>query len=243
VLSQPVASQGVVWSGNPTNGEAFTYSGSPNPPWTLFTNNPTAYFDVPGMYVLQFVTTDGQKTNSQKVIVRIRSRNDYRPLGYAYLSPTPGAEYTSPQMSLVLVRLSSISPTAITNLSSFITVTGASSGRHTGATRIAADGRTVLFQMNSGFTANEVVTVSLAPVVPVGGGGPISPYQYQFMVSGHWADSAPQYAVASTVVPTPKGTGSLPPTPQTLVASPGVAGIMSNGVSVPSDFPWIVITT
>src|SRR6516225_9792531 len=142
VPSQPVASQGVVWSGNPTNGEAFTYSGSPNPPWTLFTNNPTASFDVPGMYVLQFVSTDGQKTNSQRVIVRIRSRNDYRPLGYAYLSPTPGAEYTSPQMSLVLVRFSSISPTAITNLSSFITVTGAQTGRHTGTTRIAADGRT-----------------------------------------------------------------------------------------------------
>ena len=243
VLSQPVASQGVVWSGNPTNGEAFTYSGSPNPPWTLFTNNPTASFDVPGMYVLQFVSTDGQKTNSQRVIVRIRSRNDYRPLGYAYLSPTPGAEYTSPQMSLVLVRFSSISPTAITNLSSFITVTGAQTGRHTGTTRIAADGRTVRFQMSSGFTANEIVTVSLAPAVPVGGGGPIAPYQYQFMVAGHWADSAPQYAVALTVVPTPKGTGSSPPRPQNLVASPGVAGIMSNGVSVPSDFPWIVITT
>ena len=243
VLSQPVTSQGVVWSGNPTNGEAFTYSGSPNAPWTLFTNNPTASFDAPGMYVLQFVVSDGQKTNSQKVIVRIRSRKDYRQSGYAYLSPLPGAEYTSPQMSLVLVRFSSISPTAITNLSSFITVTGAQSGQHTGTTKIAADGQTVLFQMSSGFTANEMVTVSLSPGVPVASGGPAPPYQYQFMIAGHWADSSPKYAVASTIVATPMANVNPSPMIQTLAASNGVAGIMSNGVSVPSDFPWIVITT
>ncbi|HXR04028.1 MAG TPA: LamG domain-containing protein, partial [Verrucomicrobiae bacterium] len=224
VLSQPVTSQGVVWSGNPTNGEAFTYSGSPNAPWTLFTNNPTASFDVPGMYVLQFIASDGQKTNTQKFIVRIRSRNDYRQLGYAYLSPLPGAEYTSPQMSLILVRFSLVLPAAITNLSNFITVTGAQSGQHTGTTKIAADGRTVLFQMSSGFTANEMVTVSLSPGVPVASGGPVPPYQYQFMIAGHWADSSPKYAVASTIVATPMANVNPSPMIQTLAASNGVAG-------------------
>ena len=34
----------------------------------------------------------------------------YRPLGYLYLSPLPGAEYSSPQTKFVLVRFTDISP-------------------------------------------------------------------------------------------------------------------------------------
>ena len=49
VVSLPVGSRGVVWSGNQTNGAAFTYQGSPNAPGTVFTCNPTATFDVPGI--------------------------------------------------------------------------------------------------------------------------------------------------------------------------------------------------
>jgi len=99
--------------------------------------------------------------------------------------------------------------------------------------------------MSSGFTANEMVTVSLSPGVRNRSGGPVPPYQYQFMISGHWTDTAPQNAKASMVAAVPVVTSSAIPSPmlQTLNASPGVAGIMSNGVSVPSDFPWIVITT
>ena len=239
VLSQPVTSQGVVWSGNPTNGEAFTYSGSPNAPWTLFTNNPTASFDAPGMYVLQFTASDGQKTNSQNVSVWVPSKNDYRQLGYMYLSPLPDSEYTSRQTRFVLVRFQNISPTAITNLSSFIQVTGAVSGNHAGQTKIAQDGRTVIFTMTTDFAVNELVTVSLAPGVPAANGGPVSPYQYQFVVSTH----LPGAAVSPAVVSTPTVSVPVSPLVVTTAASKGVAGIMSNGVSVPSDFPWIVITT
>ena len=53
---------------------------------------------------------------------------EYRALGYLYLSPMPGAEYVSAQTRFVLVRFKDVSPTAVTNLSTFITVTGASSG-------------------------------------------------------------------------------------------------------------------
>jgi len=91
VVSRPMASAGVVWSGHATNGEAFTYSGSPNAPLTIFTCDPTATLDVPGLYVFQFVASDGAKqaTNSLKVFVR--STGVYRASGYAYLSPLPGA--------------------------------------------------------------------------------------------------------------------------------------------------------
>jgi hypothetical protein len=55
---------------------------------------------------------------------------EYRNLGYSYLSPEPQAEYSSAQTRFVLVRFGSVSPTVVTNLSTFITVSGASSGAH-----------------------------------------------------------------------------------------------------------------
>lgn len=244
VVSVPTGSAGVVWSGNPTNGEAFTYQGSPNAPGTVFTCNPTAAFDVPGIYTLNFTANDGQKSSTKNISVWIRSRDDYRPLGYSYLSPLPGSEYTSPQTKYVLVRFYSIAPSAITNLSSFISVTGNSSGNHPGTTHIATDSRTVIFTMNAGFTPNELVTVSLSPGVPPASGGPITPYQYQFVISTHLPGAAAAPVVVSVPPPGVSGMDVPPPTPKyALAAAVGVAGIMPNGVSVPSDFPWISITT
>ena len=46
----------------------------------------------------------------------------YRPLGYMYLSPLPGAEYTPTQTKFVLVRFKDIAPTVVTNLAQFIQV-------------------------------------------------------------------------------------------------------------------------
>jgi len=243
VVSIPAASAGVVWSGTATNGEAFTYKGSPNPPNTVFTCNPTATFDVPGIYTLRFTASDGAKTSTQTMTVWIRSQNDYRGLGYQYLSPVPGAEYTLPQTSLILVRFQNISPTAITNLSSFIKVSGALSGTHAGQAKITTDRRTVSFQMSTSFAANELVTVSLTPGVAPASGGPITPYQYQFVIGGH----LPDHAVGAVVIspPTIPFTEDAPPAvaKDLTAASIGVAGIMPNGVSVPSDFPWISIAT
>jgi hypothetical protein len=109
----------------------------------------------------------------------------YRNLGYLYLSPLPGAEYTSPQTKFVLVRFKDVSPSELTNLSQFIQVSGASSGTHAGQTKIASDQRTVIFEMSVTFQANELVTVVLTPQLA---SGTIEPYQYQFMISGHLPD-------------------------------------------------------
>ena len=109
----------------------------------------------------------------------------YRNLGYLYLSPLPGAEYSSSQTKFVLVRFKNISPAELTNLAQFIQVSGASSGIHAGQTKIASDQRTVIFEMTTTFQANERVTVSLTPQMPA---GTVQPYQYQFMVSGHMPD-------------------------------------------------------
>ncbi|MCX6923021.1 MAG: aryl-sulfate sulfotransferase, partial [Verrucomicrobia bacterium] len=242
VVSAPSASAGVVWSGNSTNGEAFTYQGSSNPPGTVFTCRPTATFAAPGIYTLQFGANDGEKASSKNVTVWVRSRDDYRSLGYVYLSPLPGAEYTPTQTRFVLVRFQNVSPTSITNLSTFIRVNGVQSGVHTGQTKIAGDGRTVIFEMTADFVANEMVTVSLTPGVPTAAGGPVQPYLYQFVTSGH----LPGLLVSSLPGSAPStlagGRDIRPAIRSDLTASNGVAGIMPNGVSVPSDFPWINIT-
>ena len=187
VLSTPLASSGVVWSGNSNSGQAFTYQGSPNPPETIFTCNPTATFDVPGPYVLSFGAFDGQAGSTNQLKVFIKSTGAYRQLGYQYLSPMPGSEYCSPQTRFVLVRFKDILPTALTNLSNFIQVTGASSGNHPGQTRIASDNRTVIFTMSTDFVPQETVTVNLTPGVS-GGGATLQPYQYQFFISTHVPD-------------------------------------------------------
>jgi arylsulfotransferase ASST/carbohydrate binding protein with CBM4/9 domain len=290
VLSLPAASSGVVWSGNTNRGEAFDYQGSPNPPWTVFTCNPTATFDVPGTYLLNFFAFDGQAGTTNLVKVFVKSTGIYRQLGYQYLSPVPGSEFCLPQTHFILVRFTDISPATLTNLSSFIRVTGASSGLHPGQTHIASDHRTVIFAMSTGFTPYEIVTVSLTPGAGTGA-GTIQPYQYQFAVSGHMPDppiilargdaaaNAPANdvvqgkpaierrdlaAAASTgvgvVQPAPVGT---PRTAMPYFSESGPAGkpsasreeiqsggqrrplarTMPNGVSVPSDFPFINITT
>jgi len=172
--------------------------------------------------------------------------SEYRDKGYLYLSPEPRAEYAPPETRFVLVRFEHIAPNAVTNLPGFIQVTGASSGDHSGQTRIASDGRTVIFEMSAGFQTNEVVTVALNPLLEIGTAGSVEPYEYQFAIGGPMPDAAP---VAVSPLPnavrvSPQADGSgpddgPPPGPQKY----GVARIMPNGVSVPSDFPEVVVST
>ena len=116
--------------------------------------------------------------------ISVAGADDYRSLGYMYLSPLPGSEYTSPQTAFFLVRFQNLAPTAVTNLAQFIQVTGAASGLHTGRTWIAADRRTVILQNSAAFLPYEKVTVSLTPQFATGTIGSASPYQYQFAITG-----------------------------------------------------------
>jgi len=153
---------------------------------------------------------------------------DYRNLGYMYLSPLPGAEYTPTQTTIVLVRFKDIAPSVVTNLAQFIQVSGASSGPHPGQTKIAGDQRTVIFTMATGFQANELVTVSLAPQTPAGS---VQPYQYSFMISGHMPDP-----------PVVTARGDYPPYLTKEMAFDGIASTQWLDVVVPdgsTNFSWI----
>jgi hypothetical protein len=171
-------------------------------------------------------------------------------LGYLYLSPVPGASYVSPQTRYVLVRFESVAPTQVTNLAtSFISVTGSISGAHPSATRVATDGRTVIFEMETDFEPNELVTVTMLPLTGTGATESVQPYQYQFMIWGPMPGSLPlavlppqlslgtQEASVSNQAPRPLISATLDPNRRTPKAV-----VMANGVSVPSDFPRVVIT-
>ena len=187
--------------------------------------------------------------------------SEYRDKGYLYLSPVPGAEYVSPQTRFFLVRFETVSPNDITNLTTFVDVTGAASGSHPGQTKIAGDGRTVIFEVSSDFLSDELVTVTLTPTVDPGAPGVVESYQYQFMVSA----PMPLSASASSQPPssgsaageqvvnaqaTPETgwesltTADVAMTAEEEVSAAALDGpmIMPNGVAVPSNFPHINIT-
>ncbi|KPJ61745.1 MAG: hypothetical protein AMJ46_00005, partial [Latescibacteria bacterium DG_63] len=191
--------------------------------------------------------------------------SEHRDKGYLYLSPVPGAEYVSPQTRFFLVRFEAVSPNDITNLSTFIDVTGVASGTHPGQTKIATDDRTVIFEVSSNFSSDELVTVTLTPAVDPLVPAVVEPYQYQFMVSGPMPGSlqapasklqqAPASVSAATEqvvnaqVPTDtewesRTTADVAVTAEDEVSVAALDGpmIMPNGVSVPSNFPLIDIT-
>lgn len=171
---------------------------------------------------------------------------DYLIKGYQYLSPVPNSEYNSPQTRYVLMRFQNVSPYDIENLSTCVEVTGDSSGVHPGLTTIASDDLTILFQMDTDFTANEIVTISLNPI-PAPGSGTVEPFEYQFAISTRMPGAVPTLiplsATAEMMEPeeTPV-TGSSEPIQAEYITSTDGPMIMPNGVAIPSNFPFINIT-
>ncbi len=224
------------------SGSAFVY----DTPYQPIAVDPNVKFSQYGLYELRLHATDGQKSNQATISVLVNPPG-ISEQGYMYLSPVPGAEYVSAQTRYVLVRFEDVTPYDITNLSSFITVVGDSSGSHSGTTKIASDNRTVIYTMSSDFSNGETATVTLMPNVDPGAGGTVDPYQYQFYVTGPAPSAAPQQAnresttawnssqkpLATTQDDNPTWTTTLADGPM----------IMPNGVSVPSNFPFINITT
>jgi hypothetical protein len=176
--------------------------------------------------------------------------SEYRDKGYLYLSPIPGAEYVSPQTKFFLVRFEAVSPNDITNLSTFIEVIGATSGAHTGQIKVASDDRTVIFEVSSGFSSDELVTVTLTPAVDPCVPAVVESYQYQFMVSGPMPSAGTLPQAQGSVLTKPVSKSYVPPTAEVAVTAEDEVSItaldepmiMPNGVSVPSNFPLINIT-
>ena len=172
---------------------------------------------------------------------------EYHEKGYQYLSPIPEAEYVSPQTRFILVRFETISPYNLINPSTFIEVTGNKSGLHQGQTRIAADERTVIFDVSSSFSKNETVTVTLTPMTSRRDREVVGPFQYHFYISRSAdslsAQTAPDASVQilSHVSSQANAAAFTEDAASTAVATALATGpmVMQNGVSVPSDFPHV----
>lgn len=225
------ANEPVLISDNPDDiaGSAFVY----NDPNRIIAVDPNVKLLKPGYYEFRLYASDGEKTHYSTMGVHLypNALTNYRSKGYLYLSPLPGAEYESAGTKYFLVRFVDISPYEIKNLTSFINVNGQKSGSHPGTTKIAADKETVIFTVNSTFSTNELVTVTLSPSCSSAKGS-VASYQYQFMTSGVMtAASAPAQEKESSLLRSP-----------TLGISILAASTMDNGVSVPSNFPRINIS-
>lgn len=84
-----------------------------------------------------------------------------------YRSPVPGARLVMPQTNIILgfERAPELSNA---ELASAVTLHGSVSGAHAGRTRLANEGRTLLFAPDREFAPGEQVTVELAPALLAG---------------------------------------------------------------------------
>ena len=165
--------------------------------------------------------------------------------GYQYVSPRPQAEYL-PSQSRILVRFASVSPYDLTNLSSFISVTGDRSGTHSGRTRIASDSSTVIFNPAKDFSKHETVTLTLSPQFNASAQGEVEYIKYEFYISNSKAKLQSRHlSLPSTNTSSGEfshrdyNVDTAMKHPNVIQNSTGEAMIMSNSVSVPSDFPHV----
>ncbi len=155
---------------------------------------------------------------------------DELPVGYQYVFPYQGSKYVHPNSTIIL-RFDNISPMELINLSTLIEVSGEKSGLHSGKTIIASDKRTVIFESERSYESGEIVEVTIAPRLPDSKGNIIKHLHYTFSVlEEEVVNDFPPDMESADVSGLKKS------------AIPGKSMIMSNGVSVPADFPHVNVT-
>jgi len=150
------------------------------------------------------------------------------PAGYQYVFPGPGARYVHPGTPIIL-RLKNISPEDLSNPSSCIKVSGEESGIHSGKLSIASDKRTLLFEPEKSFKPGEKVHVIIEPRFSEYETRMVEALLFQFQALEKECVNKPMAEDRNAMPPEQKKASSMKP------------AIMSNGVSVPSDFPHVNI--
>lgn len=152
------------------------------------------------------------------------------PVGYQYLFPQPNAKNVAVE-SQIIIRLQSDEPYDLRSLDNFIQIIGAKSGRIAGAVKIASDDQTIIFTPDSNFQYDDEFTVSINLSNTL---QEPSPFSFQFktiakqdVFNNFQKDEAESKSSRMSGLQKPMET----------------ARIMSNGVSVPSDFPHINVVT
>ena len=119
-----------------------------------------------------------------------------------YLSPLPDSRYVHPASNLI-IRTDRPTGTE-TSLKLIRSVTGSRSGRHRYAVRVSDDGRTVTFQPETPFTAEESVTVEI-DTAAARWTGRAADGEFSFTIAGR----TPDFRGLRTLL----GAGDVPPAP------------------------------
>ena len=146
-----------------------------------------------------------------------------------YLYPLPGSD-DHPCETQIIIRFKNITPNQIINLESFIELSTSSSAID-GKTIVSPDGKTILFKPSVIFTPGEKVRVHLHPVR--------SGSQIAFLDTGY-------VFTISSLTDIPQNLEKLFPDKEMRAtnrpAAPNQMPVLRNGISFPSDFPWVNIT-
>ncbi|MBN1479496.1 aryl-sulfate sulfotransferase [candidate division KSB1 bacterium] len=153
--------------------------------------------------------------------------------GYQYLCPRPNSTRVSPEATII-VRFDNISPKSLTTLQIFRVED--ERGMIGGTARLASDERTLIFQPEKAFSPGSTVQVTLAPRFAEPTQRPVEDISFTFAVTN---------SVALETFQSSEHQDGGNRVAQSFLQKPaaGMARIMPNGVSVPSDFPHINVTT
>jgi hypothetical protein len=150
-----------------------------------------------------------------------------------YLHPLPGSSLL-PKETVIITRFKDILPDGISNRSSFIEVTGKTSGRVSGNIMLSSDNKTMIFYADREYTPGEVVSVK---ITPKSGNQVLLEKTFQFEIAPsqgmprrhrEYNEHQNTREITSDNVTLKKPTG---------------APRIINGVSVPSDFPEFTFST
>ncbi|NQT24798.1 aryl-sulfate sulfotransferase [candidate division KSB1 bacterium] len=144
-----------------------------------------------------------------------------------YLFPKPGTD-NHPKETVIIVRFNGLNPDRITNLNSFIDVSGNESGTSSGQAVISSDEKTIIFKPDNPFHAGERVSVRIAPV--------------EIGQNQSCLDSVFHFSVGHEMEPSMILDDQMEIKPTQVIASQMKDPVVINGVSIPSDFPWVDIT-
>lgn len=166
----------------------------------------------------------------------------YSVLAMAGQSPSGKIQYLYPKNktnwvvkeSPIIIRFEAIRPNQIANYEAFIQVAGAQSGTIYGKTIVSDDDKTLIFKPNQPYQPGETVTINLRPIL-IGHSEPfldstitftIAPMQSNTHIKKRQSEPISFSTQSSERKYTPNADGV----------------VVLNGVSVPSDFPYIDIT-
>jgi len=151
-----------------------------------------------------------------------------------YLHPIPGSE-NHPKETVLIIRFNDTKPEDITNLHTFISVSGDKSGDYDGRIIRCNDGKTINYQTSDYFKAGEKITVRLTPQT-TGFAQAVLDTSFSFTIKDQ------QYAPTPTQFLKYSDDPFISVNANTQKQNATFDPIIRNGISIPSDFPWVDIS-